>query len=222
MPTCLVRLKLSNDSSMSMPVSGSANSTSLPFGPQPIGNIGVTDNRYTSYGYSVSPYIQGVLPGEIRYLLRNDNFWSNQSGAAADTAGLASSYTNVLIGRLESPIRTFGWGASLDRTYTSFSDDSPSLTLAQARGTLSYRPEPRWRLFAIGGYEQNKGAFTEYDGAIYGGGAEWRPDERTNALASAEHRFFGLGYLVSINHRSPVWVLGLNASGTPPPLLSRS
>ncbi len=34
-----------------------------PFGPQPVGNVGATDNRYTTAAYRVSPYIQGVLPG---------------------------------------------------------------------------------------------------------------------------------------------------------------
>ncbi len=183
-----------------------------PYGPQPIGNIGATDNRYTSYGFSVNPYIRGVLPGEIRYLVRDENFWSNLSGGARDTSGLTSTYTNRFIGRLESPIRVFGWAVDANRTYTSFSNDSPSLTLELARGVLNYRPAPQWLLFATGGYERTQGGFTESDGPIYGGGVAWRPDERTNALASWEERFFGSSYLASLNHRSPSWVLNVNAS----------
>ena len=185
-----------------------------PYGPQPIGGVGATDNRYTSYAYSVSPYFRGILPGEIRYLVRDDNFWSNLSGAASDTPGFTSTYTNRLIGRLESPIRVFGWSADANRTYTRFSNDSPALTLELARGTLNYRPAPQWLLFATGGYEHNEGGFTESSGAIYGGGFAWRPDERTYASAGWEERFFGGSYFADLSHRSPSWVFGLNASKT--------
>src|SRR5262245_4180350 len=88
----------------------SINQTYLsPFGPQPAGNIGVTNNRYTSYAYRLSPYIQGVFPGGVTYFVRNDNIWSNLSGTTSGTPGFAGSYVTQWLGRLDSPIRTFGW-----------------------------------------------------------------------------------------------------------------
>ena len=51
------------------------------FGAQPTSIAYATENRYTSALYRVSPFIQGTAPGEIKYDLRNDNTWTNLSGA---------------------------------------------------------------------------------------------------------------------------------------------
>ena len=47
-----------------------------------------------------------------------------------------------------------------------------------------------------GGYEDNRYSVTDYSGAIYGAGLQWKPTERTSLDAKWEHRFFGSSYSV--------------------------
>jgi uncharacterized protein (PEP-CTERM system associated) len=181
-----------------------------PFGAQPVGNIGVTDNRYTSVGARLSPYIQGVFPGEVTYLLRNDNIWSNLAGTH-DQPGFVSSYVNRWYGRLDSPIRTFGWTLEGNATSTKFTNE-PALTNQLVQAYLRYRPDPQLQLYAIGGYEWNDYFLTESSNWVYGGGGVWRPSERTNVSGQWEERFFGSSYFAGITHRNPFTAFNVNAS----------
>lgn len=181
-----------------------------PFGPQPAGNIGVTDNRYTSVGLRLSPYIQGVFPGGVSYSLRNDSIWSNPWNVQ-DVPGTTSSYTNLLTGRLDSPIRTFGW--SLDgRAYSTTFTNRQTLSNQIVRGYLNYRPDPQVLLYGIGGYEWNNYGLTESSGPVYGVGGDWRPTERTNVYGNWQNRFFGSSYLAAVTHRNPSTAFNVNAS----------
>jgi uncharacterized protein (PEP-CTERM system associated) len=182
-----------------------------PFGAQPATNVGVTDNRYTSSSARVSPYIQGVLPGEISYLLRNDNIWSNLSNTPTNAPGFVGSYVNRWIGRLASPIRTFGWSLDGNTTYTKFTDEQ-SLTNEIVRGLLHYQPDPQLRLDAIGGYEWNDYFITKSDNAVYGAGGEWRPTDRTLVAGNWQYRFFGSSYDALLTHRNPFTAFNINAS----------
>jgi uncharacterized protein (PEP-CTERM system associated) len=184
-----------------------------PFAPQPQGNIGDTNNRYTSYAYRVSPYIQGTFAGEGSYLLRNDSIWSSLGSTPSGLSGYArSSFVNRWSGQVESPARrTFSLGAELDSTYTKFTDQ-PALTSDLVRGLLHWRPDPQVHLYAIGGYEENNYFLTDSSDIVYGGGGEWRPTERTEVAGRYEHRFFGDSYLASIVHRNPFSAINVNAS----------
>jgi uncharacterized protein (PEP-CTERM system associated) len=179
-----------------------------PFAPQPADNVGVTNNRYTSTGYRVSPYIQGVLPGGVTYLVRNDNIWSDPSGTSAATA---SSYVNSWVARIDSPIRTFGWSIDVNTNYTKFSNAADSLSNQIVRGILHYQPDPQLRLDAIGGYERNDYATTS-DNIVYGAGGEWKPSDRTVIAGDWQERFFGSSYLVLFTHRNPYTAFNINAS----------
>jgi len=183
-----------------------------PFGPQPAGNIGVTNNRYTSYAYRLSPYIQGVFPGGVTYLLLNNNIWSNLSGSTSGTPGFASSYANQWLGRLDSPIRTFGWTLEGNTSYTKFSDNRQSLTTQIVRGFLRWRPDPQLRFDAIGGYEWNNYYLTQSSNVVYGAGGEWRPTERTVLAGQWEERFFGPSYFATFDHRNPYSAFNIYAA----------
>jgi uncharacterized protein (PEP-CTERM system associated) len=182
-----------------------------PFGPQPAGNIGVTDNRYTSAGFRVSPYIRGVFAGGTTYLLRSDSIWSNL-GQVQNVPGSTSSFNQRWSGRLDSPIRTFGWSADASATRTSFSNQERDVSSEIVRGYLNYRPDPQVLVYAIGGYEWNDYYFSESSSPVYGVGGEWRPTERTNVNGNWQNRFFGSSYLAAVTHRNPFTAFNVNGS----------
>lgn len=183
-----------------------------PFAPQPEGNIGETNNRYTSYSYRLSPYIQGTFAGQGSFLLRNDNIWSSLGSTPSNAPDLSSSYVNRWIGNVESPsARTFSLGGELLSTRTKFTNQE-ALTTDLVQGLVHWRPDPQVHLYAIGGYEQNNYTATESSDIVYGGGGEWRPTERTEIAGRYTHRFFGDSYLASITHRNPFSAININAS----------
>jgi uncharacterized protein (PEP-CTERM system associated) len=182
-----------------------------PFGPRPEGNIGATENRYTSYGYRVSPYIQGVLPGQVSYLVRNDNIWSNL-GNTPDTPGFVDSRVTQWLARVDGPPRIVSGTVEARSTYTKFSNRQQELSSEIVRGFLNFRPDAQLLLYGIGGYEWNDYYLTESENAVYGGGFEWHPTERTTAAGRWEERFFGPSYLVSVEHRNPFSAINVNAS----------
>jgi uncharacterized protein (PEP-CTERM system associated) len=188
-----------------------------PFGAQPSGLTNGTQNRYTQQTYKVSPYITGATPGDVRYELRNDSYWSNTSGNSLTTnvSGIPvttnNAYTSEWSAKIDSPVAPLGWSARLDAVDVKFSNQGTQrMNLATLGPKYAYSPQ--LYLSLIGGYEDNQFPFSSFSGGVYGGGIEWRPTERTNVLANVEHRFFGTSYLVNLNHRTPLSVGSFSAS----------
>ena len=69
--------------------------------------------------------------------------------------GATSSYAQRWTGRLDSPIRTFGWSLDASANNTKFTNQRPAVTNEIVRGYLNYRPDPQVLLYGIGGYEWN-------------------------------------------------------------------
>ncbi len=101
-----------------------------PFGAQPQGLANATQNRYTAASYRVTPYIQGITPGNIRYEVRNSNTWTNLSGAPISTE---NSYVNEWLGNVSSPVAPYGWAVDYERTDVKFTDQRPTITRAGPR-----------------------------------------------------------------------------------------
>ncbi len=184
-----------------------------PFGPQP-GDLAVaTVNRSTSQVYGVSPYVQGRIGGtNVSYLVRNDNIWSfpYTSGNPANV-NLGNFYNSRWTARLSAPATPLGWTAEYIRNELDYQDQTRNYMLEQARLIVPYQVNPQFQVSARGGYEHNKFPLTDYSGAIYGGGLEWRPTERTLFGGYWEHRFFGSSYQATFSHRRPLSAISVTA-----------
>jgi uncharacterized protein (PEP-CTERM system associated) len=180
-----------------------------PFGAQPPGLANSTENRYTTVLYRISPYVRWEAPGDIQYLVRDDNYWNNLSGAPV--SGVNNAYTNALTATVSKQSAQLGWSLEYDRTSVNFNSQPPLLTQL-ARLRVLHSPDPQLTLSASGGYEDEDYTFSQSRGAIYGVGATWHPTDRTNVEALWEHRFFGASYLFNFAHRMPLSVWSLNAS----------
>ncbi len=183
-----------------------------PFGGQPTSLDNQLANRYQTQVYRVSPYIASTLSGGTTYELRNDNVWNNLSGTPI--AANNSRYSEW-IARAENTERALGWRANYDYTDISFSDDT-TIRTQLGRFVPIWSVEPQLRLLGSLGYENNDYSLTQSSGAIYGGGLEYRPNERTVIVANYEHRFFGASYLVSFDLRTPlsVWTVRVSRNIT--------
>jgi hypothetical protein len=147
-----------------------------PFGAQPVDLSNATQNRYTAANYRISPYIKGVTTDGTRYEVRNNNTWTNLSGAPIATS---NAYYNEWLAHVASPDARTGWSLDYDWNDVKFNNQPPLIT-ELTRGTVFYQVDPNVRVSADGGYEDNRYTFTDYRDAIYGVGVRWRPTPRTN------------------------------------------
>jgi uncharacterized protein (PEP-CTERM system associated) len=167
-----------------------------------------TNNRYTAQSYTVSPYIRGLLPNNVEYLLRDTNSWAVANGAGN---GLGNSYDNHLNGYITGQATPIGWSGEYDRTYLT-SDTQAAEKTSIVRALALYRPDVTLQLSAIVGYEDNDFVLTQERGVTYGVGGTWHPTERTSADGRWEHRFFGSAYHLDFEHRTPLTVWSIHAS----------
>ena len=179
-----------------------------PFGATPVDSSSDTDNRYTAYSYYVAPYLRGRVFGDSTYLLRHNSIWTS----AGQSSVLSDSYTKQWTGRFATPIRTFGLGLTYDRRDTEYDDSPQELTTEIARAIGYWRLDPQFILNARAGYERVESLFSETEEDIYGAGFQWFPSPRTSLEAFAEHRVFGTGYLVQLQHRRPLATFRVRAS----------
>jgi uncharacterized protein (PEP-CTERM system associated) len=181
-----------------------------PFGAQPVGLANPTRNRYRSDLYRITPYIKGTTQAGTTYLLRNDNVWTNLSGAPLGTNN--ANYT-TFAGNATNTTTTVGWTADFDYTETRFNTNAAgTLTTQIYRAAPVYRYSSSLQLAASAGYEDNRGTVTSSKGFIYGVGFVWRPTPRTSVIGNWEERFFGSAYNFSFDHATPLSYWRLNFS----------
>ncbi len=179
-----------------------------PFGAQPLGLDNATQNRYQTDTYRVSPYVKGVTPDNVHYELRNNDVWTNVSGAPVTTNNFR--YTQFT-GSATNSEALIGWRAEFDVNDTTVSD-AQTFRTRLVRLTALYNVTPQIRLGGISGYEQNNFPPESSNDVIYGAGFEWHPTPRTDVVGTWEHRFFGGAYVFTFDHHTPLSVWKVNIS----------
>lgn len=179
-----------------------------PFGARPADLSNATRNRYTSEVYRVTPYIKGTAQGDIEYELRDDNLWTDFSGAPTTTS---NAYYNRVRANIGNQLSPYGWTADYERDSTTFQGQSPLVTQI-GRLRLGAQVDPQLQVSAIGGYEKNDYTLAKYRGAVYGAGLRWNPTPRAKVAATWEHRFFGPSYLFTVQNHGPLSVLDVRVS----------
>lgn len=161
-----------------------------------------TVNTFTTTTYAVSPYIDWRMSPRSRVLVRSDNSRTETGGASSPIRDSAFSRQQVRFDVLPQPL---GLTVEAERNDSRFSGLSQDPLLQKiARAIVSYAPSPEWVFNVRGGYEESAfSGVSRVDEAIYGGGLQWRPTERTVVRAVGEHRFFGTGWEGVFSHRMP-------------------
>jgi len=179
-----------------------------PFGAQPLGLENATQNRYQSDTFRISPYMKGVTPGKVSYELRNNNVWTNVHNTPVTSDDFR--YTQFK-GNAVQTETTIGWQADFDVNDVVI-NNGDTFRSRVVRFQPIYKVDPQLKLVATAGYEENHFPTDDSRNAIYGGAFEWHPTPRTNITGSLEHRFFGPGYLLSFDHRTPlsVWTVRIS------------
>jgi uncharacterized protein (PEP-CTERM system associated) len=170
-----------------------------PFGPTPTDLATATSNRSNVTSLGVSPYIRGRFGATgITYFARNDSNWTDASGSGGGTG-----YANYTVARINGAPAKVAWGLEYDRRNTSYQNQSDFVN-ENYRARLTWTVDPQFNVFGTGGYQTNNFSTTQRSGAIYGGGFDWRPSERTTIAASYEEQFYGPSWLGNATYRTPL------------------
>lgn len=161
------------------------------------------------YTYTLSPYVVGRLGSVANLTARVTHSQTitpdaSRFGATTDSAQLALNSG--------SSFSRLGWALVATRTVSDY-DASRRTEADSVLGTLSYRVTPEFVVRASAGADWNDYRTvdkTRYD--RYGVGFDWRPTVRTTLSAQVDDRYFGTGYNVTFQHRTPRTVWTLRAS----------
>jgi uncharacterized protein (PEP-CTERM system associated) len=180
------------------------------FGPQPLSDANLVENRSEVRTTSVSPVLKHrfgtFASSEVRFA---------RESVFASTGALPESHTNRATVRIDSgeSFRTVGWGLQYDRQRATYSN-ATSTDMESVTSTVRYRMLPRLSLLTSAGYEKNSYLTlgSSPQGANWSAGLAWTPSPRTNLSFTAGHRFFGRTFSLMANERTrnSVWSLGYN------------
>ena len=165
-----------------------------------------TGNQTQVESVSLTPYVQGVLAGNVAYRLGGN--YSKMHSGAEGLGNSADSGGNAHLGTAQTTAR-IGWGLDVSDDQSRFSGGRTT-TNKSAVGSLIFSPDGELQFTLRGGREGNnvKTLDVKYD-TTYGAGLKWIPSERTTLVLQEDKRYFGDAYTLSFEHRSAqtVWMI---------------
>jgi uncharacterized protein (PEP-CTERM system associated) len=179
-----------------------------PFLPQ--SDADSTFNKYTYAQASVSPYLQGNVGTNWRYLVRSDNSYtySTQTDAQLDNAYYGQHVAQVV--RVATPL---GGSLRVQSNVTRFDDErNADQELDIALATVNFAFTPQLTAGLRGGYERTNYTRNEESGPIYGVDLSWALSPQTRIAGFWESRFFGPSYQVGASSRQRRFATNLSAS----------
>jgi uncharacterized protein (PEP-CTERM system associated) len=174
-------------------------------------------NQSQVFSYSLAPYLQGQLLGNVSYRAQvaysashSDSEGVGEASSLSGTAGLSGR-----LGRL-------GWGLDASRVV---SEQTNGLRTHNGRvvGSLNLSPDVAWQFSVRAGIEQDDLRSGQSErSATWGAGLSWLPGPRTSLRADVDRRFFGNSHSLSFTHRMArsIWSVSdsrsLREAGTAP------
>ena len=155
---------------------------------------------------AVTPYLQGILAGNVSYRLGADYATTH---SASDAIGSSTnSGGSAHLGTAQTTAR-IGWGLDVSDEDTDFSLGR-STTTRSAVGSLVFSPDGELQLTLRGGREATDVETLKLKtDTTYGGSLRWAPSDRTTLLLQDDKRYFGDAYTFSFQQRTSrmVWTL---------------
>lgn len=166
-----------------------------------------TYNEFTVEGYRLSPYIKGEIPGEVVYVLRSDNALERAFGNLAPAVDARLALQSIDLDHVPHPL---GWTLHAESSETQYTDSTvPILRQQLGRAILKAAPDAQIVISLRGGAEKENYLVDTQPRAMYGGGLDWRPSDRTSFEAIGERRFFGTGWDYGLKHREQALTLSI-------------
>ena len=163
-----------------------------------------SDNQTQVASLALTPYLQGVLAGNVAYRVGGD-YSTTHSGSDA-IGNSTNSGGSAHLGTAQTTAR-IGWGLDVSDEDTDYSEGR-STTTKSAVGSLIFSPDGELQLTLRGGRESTNVETLNMKGdTTYGASLRWVPSERTTLVLQDDKRYFGNAYTFSFEHRTArtVW-----------------
>jgi len=170
-----------------------------------------TSNERTQTSRRLSPYFKSDLSSSTTLLGRLDDSVTKYGGDTAEDHHAQSALLRIerqprplgLTGELSTQTIRYGTGANSE------------LMIDGARGSLDRSLGGDGVASLVAGTERTRMLFATHTDAVYGARLNWSPTPRTQVAADVEHRFFGVGGEISLQHRMPFMSFTLHAQRQP-------
>ena len=161
--------------------------------------IGSTLNREVTSVYRLSPYLNWDVSSASKLYARLEEVVSRGDTGSATN----QRYTNVDLNWTTRPLPIGGSVAVESHAvrYSFPADSTVRIDTMKASGDVAVGGE-----FIVGpsvGAERTSFESDSQTDTYYGAHVRWSPNERTQAAAELEHRFFGTGWKLELRHRAP-------------------
>lgn len=175
-----------------------------------------TADTYTNTRYSLSPYISRPLDADTRITARMERMWlrsTQNTTALASRPDSQADHHRLLLTR--RPTR-LGYELEADYQTTHVSEQSEaSQSQRYGKASLVYALTPETEVSLSAGREHAQVFARTTTDSVRGGRIQWQPSERTQLKAQVESRYFGTGWQVDANHRTPWLAFAFNSSRQP-------
>ncbi len=153
----------------------------------------------------VAPYLQGQIGGDVNYLARAFDTYTNSGTSEASDSSVWGGRM-----RFDSTTRWAKLGWSVDLSYREASFSEGRTTYDQLNiASLTYALTPMLNVSLRGNLETSNLVTLERDTTSgLGAGLRWEPSPRTKLLLEYDQRAFGSSHLYSMEYRTPrtMWV----------------
>ncbi len=157
-----------------------------------------TGNLQTTYTYLIAPNYKSRLGRNAELNVRFENDGVFYSDVGDNSIGYRSQ-----IELLSGP--SFGalhWGVTAENERIEY-ENGPADRFSNAKGTMGYQFNDRWRLDTLAGYEDNNYfSLNKTSGAQWGVTGTWTPSARTSIRLGTGYRYFGWTPVLEFSHRS--------------------
>lgn len=186
---------------------GADTTSSTPF--DLLGDGATYYNANTVTRERLSPYIDRELSPQSRITARSDHVLTQGRGNTAGTLiDNTDAYVRTNTARYDLRPQPFGLRADYSHQNTRYTDGTSSgLTLATAKVSALYSPDPALTLGITGGTDAARYTTNDVRETLRGGLLRWAPTDRTVFDAVVERRFFGTGWNATLTHRTPFMAL---------------
>lgn len=159
-------------------------------------------NQAQVFSYSLAPYLNGRLLGDVAYQAQ-----LAYSGSRSDAANAGNTATVSGSAGLSGRRGPFGWSLDASRAVTG-TGDRPRSHNGRVGGALNYTPDIEVQMSMRAGTEVDDLLTGRSERTTtWGAGLTWVPGPRTSLRADFDRRAFGRSHSLSFSHRmaNTIW-----------------
>lgn len=173
--------------------------------------LGSSSNLRASETYRVAPAFTYDFTPRLGFAAHTEQSLTRQH--VDGVSDLRSTQTTLRLEQKPAPVGAALEVSRQDTHYTSASEDNLMVESVRASASVQFLDD--WTASASAGRERSEFALGRRTEPLYGLGLQWMPSPRTTLRANIDDRFFGRGWDIGFQHRTPSLSMTFSLSREP-------